>query len=245
MWFCWLRATMTMRLRELTPTKPEAAERRPRRQPAGIARSAVPPASGTDRAGSGARAGSDGHAVHRTRGGAGRDCRRGSRASQCLDRARKLRLAAEEPRHKFSTELFEIAIKTFQPAKPAPIGGEAFPSNAGPLLPNLKFLPLRPKVALATGYVPPTQGFRCLRCEAGRNQACGHQARRARSHACTHAGSIEGRARRQAAGPSDAAQAAVTTRQASAACRRENGRGANTGGAQGRIAERGRNQTSG
>ena len=65
--------------------------------------------------------------------------------------------AAEEPRHKFSTELFEIAIKTFSPAKPAPIGGEAFPSNAGPLLPNLKFLPLRPKVALATGYVPPTK----------------------------------------------------------------------------------------
>ncbi len=66
-------------------------------------------------------------------------------------------MAAEEPRHKFSTELFEIALKTFPPAKPSPIGGEAFPSNAGPLLPNLKFLPLRPKVALATGYVPPTK----------------------------------------------------------------------------------------
>ncbi len=66
-------------------------------------------------------------------------------------------VVAEEPRHKFATELFEIAIKTFPPAKPAPIGGEAFPSNVGPLLPNLKFLPLRPKVALATGYVPPSK----------------------------------------------------------------------------------------
>ncbi len=66
-------------------------------------------------------------------------------------------VVTEEPRPKFSTELFEIAIKTFPPAKPSPIAGQAFPSNAGPLLPNLKFLPLRPKVALATGYVPPTK----------------------------------------------------------------------------------------
>jgi hypothetical protein len=66
-------------------------------------------------------------------------------------------VVTEEHRPKFSTELFEIAIKTFPPAKPSPIGGQAFPSNAGPLLPNLKFLPLRPKVALATGYVPPTK----------------------------------------------------------------------------------------
>jgi hypothetical protein len=35
------------------------------------------------------------------------------------------------------------------------VGGEALPSQSRPLLPNLKALPLRPKVALAPGYVPP------------------------------------------------------------------------------------------
>ena len=55
----------------------------------------------------------------------------------------------------YTTELFEISIKTFPPAKAALIAGEPFPSQITPLLPHLKSLPLRPKVALATGYVPP------------------------------------------------------------------------------------------
>jgi hypothetical protein len=66
-------------------------------------------------------------------------------------------IAAEEPKPKFATELFEIALKTFPPAKAALIGGDAYPSHIAPLLPHLKVLPLRPKVALATGYVPPTK----------------------------------------------------------------------------------------
>src|SRR3984957_2883198 len=66
-------------------------------------------------------------------------------------------LAAEEPKPKFISELFEFSLKTFPPAKAALIGGDAFPSNVAPLVPHLKVLPLRPKVALATGYVPPTQ----------------------------------------------------------------------------------------
>jgi hypothetical protein len=64
-------------------------------------------------------------------------------------------ITAEEHRPRFATELFEISIKTFPPAKPAPIGGDALPSHVAPLLPQLKALPLRPKIALATGYVPP------------------------------------------------------------------------------------------
>jgi hypothetical protein len=55
----------------------------------------------------------------------------------------------------YTTELFEISIKTFPPAKAALIAGEPFPSQIAPLLPHLKSLPVRPKVALATGYVPP------------------------------------------------------------------------------------------
>jgi hypothetical protein len=55
---------------------------------------------------------------------------------------------------KFATELFEISMRTFPPAKPALIGGEAFPNQNAPLLPHLTSLPVRPKVALATGYVP-------------------------------------------------------------------------------------------
>jgi hypothetical protein len=66
-------------------------------------------------------------------------------------------LAAEEPKPKFISELFEFSLKTFPPAKAALIGGDAFPSNIAPLVPHLKVLPLRPKVALASGYVPPTQ----------------------------------------------------------------------------------------
>ena len=66
-------------------------------------------------------------------------------------------LTAEEPKPKLATDLFEISVKTFPPAKPVLVGGNAFPSNAGPLLPHLKFLPLRPKVALAPDYVPLSQ----------------------------------------------------------------------------------------
>jgi hypothetical protein len=73
-----------------------------------------------------------------------------------------LEIVAEEPRPeealrpKFTTELFEIPIRTFPPAKPALIAGEPFPTHVGPLLPHLKALPLRPKVALAPSYVPPS-----------------------------------------------------------------------------------------
>jgi hypothetical protein len=60
-------------------------------------------------------------------------------------------LSAQEPKPRLATQLFEIPIKTFPPAKPALMGGDAFPSHTGPLLPHLKFLPLRPKIALASG----------------------------------------------------------------------------------------------
>ncbi len=63
----------------------------------------------------------------------------------------------EESKPKFASELFDISIKTFPPAKPALIGGAPHPGNTAPLLPNLKFLPLRPKVALASGYVPASK----------------------------------------------------------------------------------------
>jgi hypothetical protein len=64
--------------------------------------------------------------------------------------------AEEAPKAKFTTELFEISVKTFPPAKPAVIGGDPVPGQTAPLLPHLKSLPLRPKVALASGYVPPS-----------------------------------------------------------------------------------------
>jgi hypothetical protein len=69
-----------------------------------------------------------------------------------------LKPAEETLRPNHSTELFEIAVRTFPPAKPALIAGEPFPSHIGPLLPHLKSLPLRPKVALATNYVPSSIG---------------------------------------------------------------------------------------
>jgi len=59
--------------------------------------------------------------------------------------------------------LVEFAIKTFPSIKPAIIGGDALPSQTAPLLPYLKGLPLRPKIALASGYVPPSQGPGALR----------------------------------------------------------------------------------
>jgi hypothetical protein len=71
-------------------------------------------------------------------------------------KAEVLKPTEEALRPNYTTELLEISIKTFPPAKPALIAGEPFPSHSGPLLPHLKSLPLRPKVALAPGYVPPS-----------------------------------------------------------------------------------------
>jgi hypothetical protein len=56
-----------------------------------------------------------------------------------------------------AVDLFDISLKIFPPGKPALIGGDALPTNTAPLLPHLKSLPLRPKVALATGYAPPSK----------------------------------------------------------------------------------------
>ena len=62
---------------------------------------------------------------------------------------------SEDPRKpNYTTELFEISIKTFPPAKAALIAGEPFPSQIAPLLPRLKSLPVRLKVALAAGPDP-------------------------------------------------------------------------------------------
>jgi hypothetical protein len=55
-----------------------------------------------------------------------------------------------------ATELLDVAIRMFPPGKAAPMAGPALPTQTDPLLPNLKGLPLRPKVAVATGYVPPS-----------------------------------------------------------------------------------------
>jgi hypothetical protein len=55
-----------------------------------------------------------------------------------------------------ATELLDIAIRMFPPAKPVRMEGDGLPSQSKPLLPNLKSLPLRPKVAVATGYAPPS-----------------------------------------------------------------------------------------
>jgi hypothetical protein len=60
-----------------------------------------------------------------------------------------------EPTPGRATELLDIAIRMFPPAKPVPIEGAGLASQAEPLLPHLKSLPLRPKVAVASGYVPP------------------------------------------------------------------------------------------
>jgi hypothetical protein len=63
---------------------------------------------------------------------------------------------AKAVKPKFITELFEVSIRTFPPAKPSLVGGDVLQSNVAPLLPHLNSLPLRPKVALAPGYVPPS-----------------------------------------------------------------------------------------
>jgi hypothetical protein len=63
---------------------------------------------------------------------------------------------AGEPTPGRATELLDIPVRMFPPSKPAPIAGMGLPSHSEPLLPNLKSLPLRPKVAVASGYVPPS-----------------------------------------------------------------------------------------
>jgi hypothetical protein len=63
--------------------------------------------------------------------------------------------ASGEPTPRRATELLEIAIRMLPPAKPVPIEGAGLPSQSEPLLPHLKSLPLRPKVAVASGYAPP------------------------------------------------------------------------------------------
>jgi hypothetical protein len=55
-----------------------------------------------------------------------------------------------------ATELLDIAIRMFPPSKPAPMEGVGLPSQSEALLPHLKSLPLRPKMAVAYGYVPPS-----------------------------------------------------------------------------------------
>ncbi len=91
----------------------------------------------------------------------------------------------ESTKPRFSTKLFEIPIKTFPPAKPALIGGDAFPSHTGPLQPNLKGLPVRPKIALARDYAPPGNAAAPLR-----DQACC-----IRRYRCTDTAPIETRPR--------------------------------------------------
>ncbi len=63
---------------------------------------------------------------------------------------------AAAPHARPATELVDLAIRIFPPAKPAPIAGAGLPSQSEPLLPHLKSLPLRPKVAVASGYAPPS-----------------------------------------------------------------------------------------
>ena len=60
----------------------------------------------------------------------------------------------QKPGH--ATELLDVSIRMFPPVKPAPIAGLGLAAQSEPLLPRLKGLPMRPKVAVATGYVPPS-----------------------------------------------------------------------------------------
>jgi hypothetical protein len=59
-----------------------------------------------------------------------------------------------EPAPRQAGELLEVAIKTLVPSKPSLMIGEAFASQPSAILPRLKALPLRPKVALAPEFVP-------------------------------------------------------------------------------------------
>ena len=77
-------------------------------------------------------------------------------ASETLDSIDVPVAEAEAAKSKFTAELFEISLKMFPPVKPALVGGQALASQLDPLLPQLKGLPLRPKVALATGHQPPS-----------------------------------------------------------------------------------------
>jgi hypothetical protein len=73
----------------------------------------------------------------------------------------------ETPRHPETpspgraTELLDIQIRMFPPAKPVPREGAGLPIESELLLPRLKSLPLRPKMAVAHGYertsTSPTQ----------------------------------------------------------------------------------------
>jgi hypothetical protein len=63
--------------------------------------------------------------------------------------------APGEPTPRRATDLLDIAIRMFPPAKAVPIEGAGLGSQSEPLLPHLKSLPLRPKVAVASGYAPP------------------------------------------------------------------------------------------
>ena len=63
--------------------------------------------------------------------------------------------AAEAAQPKYINELLEISIRTFPPPKAAVWGAEPSSGETAPLLPHLASLPLRPKIALATGYAPP------------------------------------------------------------------------------------------
>lgn len=78
-----------------------------------------------------------------------------------MGEAEPAKSAVQEPKPgepKYAHELLEIPIKTFAPPKPAAAGGDPLPSETAALLPQMKSLPLRPKMALATGYVPPANG---------------------------------------------------------------------------------------
>lgn len=61
----------------------------------------------------------------------------------------------KSPSPKVALELFEIPIKILAVGKPVLIPGEPHPTDTTALLPQLKSLPLRPRMALATGYKPP------------------------------------------------------------------------------------------
>jgi hypothetical protein len=66
-----------------------------------------------------------------------------------------LQIVADQPtRPRFATELLELAIKTFPPGKAALLGRDALPTQMVPLYPQMKSLPLRPKIALAHDYLP-------------------------------------------------------------------------------------------
>ena len=55
-----------------------------------------------------------------------------------------------------ASELLELTVRMFPPPKSAPVEGAGLPVQSEPLLPQLKSLPLRPKMAVATGYAPPS-----------------------------------------------------------------------------------------